>query len=87
MAYDPLHEIVKNGHSVEQCTSLHTSRLAGSFRTLSRQLLHQEHEQGANLGLVAIQKGLVADFPFVAKVLDTHCHVTQARPQNVPLSD
>ena len=37
---------------------------------LSRQLLHQEHEQGADLRLVAVQEGLVADLPLVAQVLE-----------------
>lgn len=36
----------------------------------SGQLLNQEHEQVADLTLIAVQKGLVSDFSFVADVLE-----------------
>ena len=44
--------------------------LVRRLSALSRQLLHQEHEQGADLRLVAVQEGLVANLPLVAQVLE-----------------
>lgn len=35
----------------------------------SGQLLHKEHEQGADLCLVAVQKSLVAYFSFITNIL------------------
>ena len=47
---------------------------------LSGQLLHQEHEQGADLRLVAVQEGLVADLALVAQVLEEQRTVKACGP-------
>lgn len=47
-----------------------TCRLVWGLSTFSRQLLHQEHEQRADLWLIAVQKGLVADLTFITNVLE-----------------
>lgn len=38
----------------------------------SWQLFHQEHEQGADLWLVAVQERLVANLSFITNVLETN---------------
>lgn len=52
---------------VGQCVC--TCWLVQGLSTFSGQLLHQEHEQGADLWLIAVKKGLVANLSLVAKVL------------------
>lgn len=49
-----------------------TCWLVWGLSTLSRQLLHQEHEQGADLWLVAVEKGLVADLSLITNILKNH---------------
>lgn len=51
-------------------------RLIRGLCALSGQLLHQEHEQGADLWLIAVQEGLVANLPLVAQVLEEQAIVT-----------
>lgn len=58
---------------VGQCVC--TCWLVQGLSTFSGQLLHQEHEQGADLWLIAVQKGLVANLSLVAKVLQIKMHV------------
>lgn len=50
---------------LSQCTC----RLVWSLSTFSGQLLHQKHEQGADLRFTAVQKSLVSYLSFVSNVL------------------
>lgn len=47
-----------------------TSRLVRGLCTLSGQLLNQKHEQRTNLWLIAVEKCLVANFPFKTHILN-----------------
>lgn len=69
---DPSVYVVSTTRKYEQCEwlALHTCRLIRALCMFSRQLLHQEHEEVADLTFIAVQKGLISYFSFVTNVLE-----------------
>lgn len=49
---------------------LHTHRLVGVLRGIAWELLYQEEQEASDFGLIAVQEGLIANFPLISQVLN-----------------